>query len=75
LSSIEKELQQVKKDNAALAGLSMLEGRRKPEGRRRPERRRRMKLRGRRWGWHRHPMRVKAPRMFELGGSSLPRVV
>jgi hypothetical protein len=57
--------------------ISMLEEKMmRPEGRRRrPERRWRRRPERRRWWWPGGPMRAKAPRMFELGGSCPPRVV
>jgi septal ring factor EnvC (AmiA/AmiB activator) len=67
LASIEKELQQAKKDNAALAYYINAK-RKKEEDLRKEEAVRR---------WRRSPARrrrrAKAPRMSRLGGSSLPR--
>jgi hypothetical protein len=53
----------------------MLEGRRRRPERRMPERRRRRSPERRRWWWPRGLMRVKAPTMSKLGGSSPLRVV
>jgi hypothetical protein len=86
LALVEKELQQTRKDNQVLT--QYIHARRKkdeaqkeeeePERRRRrrPKRKWRRMPRGRRpWWWPDGPMRVKASRMFRLGGSSPLRVV
>jgi hypothetical protein len=76
LAYIKKELQQIKKDNVALA--RYINARRKKEETQRKEeaqKRWRSRPEGRRWCWRRRPMRAKAPRMSGLEGSSSPRMV
>jgi hypothetical protein len=64
------------KEGQPSTDISMLEGRRRRrERRRRPKRRRRRRPERRQWWWPGGPMRVKALRMFGLGGSSPLMVV
>jgi anti-sigma factor RsiW len=76
LAYIKKELQQIKKDNVALARYINAR-RKKEEAQRKEEAQKRWRSRpeGRRWCWRRRPMRAKAPRMSGLEGSSSPRMV
>jgi hypothetical protein len=79
LALAKKELQQTRNDNQVLT--QYIYARRKKEEARKKEaqKRRRRRPGGRRpsktWWWPDGPMRAKAPRMSELGGSSPPRTV